>query len=62
MDDRGTQPTPNPEPVTPAHAGGTDPATDQAIPPPDDDQLHSDLGLISGGAGEEGAARGHRDG
>jgi hypothetical protein len=62
MQDRAERRAPRPEPVTPAHATGTDPATDQVIPPPDDDQLHADLGLISGGAGEEGAAREHRDG
>jgi hypothetical protein len=41
---------------------GTDPVIDQTIPPPDDGQLHSDLGLVSGGSGEEGNARNHQDG
>jgi hypothetical protein len=49
-------------PVTADHPTGTDPVIDQVIPPPDDDQLHSDLGQVSGGVGEEGNAREHRDG
>jgi hypothetical protein len=53
---------PDPEPVTPSRADGRAPATDQVIPPPADDQQHADLGQVSGGAGEEGSARDHRDG
>jgi hypothetical protein len=48
--------------VTPSRADGRAPATDQVIPPPADDQQHADLGQVSGGAGEEGNARDHRDG
>jgi hypothetical protein len=54
--------TPDPTPVTPSSADGRAPATDQVLPPADDGQLHADLGLVSGGAGEEGNAREHRDG
>lgn len=61
MDDRD-RPASLDEVVTPGHATGTDPVIDQVIPPPDDGQLHSDLGQVSGGVGEEGNAREHRDG
>ena len=61
MDDRDPS-SPHAAPVKPAYPGGIQPATEDVIPPPDDDQLHSDLGLVSGGAGEEGNARAHQDG
>jgi hypothetical protein len=54
--------TPDPAPVTPSRTDGRAPSTDQVLPPPDDEQLHADLGLVSGGAAEEGNAREHRDG
>ena len=34
----------------------------QALPPPRDGLQHADLGMVSGGMGEEGAARNHADG
>ena len=52
---------PHDVPVKPAHPTEAASMTEDVIPPPDDDQLHSDLGLVSGGAGEEGNARAHKD-
>jgi hypothetical protein len=43
MDDRA-RPAPRDAPMTAGHPTGTDPVIDQVTPPPDDGQLHSDLG------------------
>ncbi|HEX6887926.1 MAG TPA: hypothetical protein VF143_07455 [Candidatus Nanopelagicales bacterium] len=50
------------DPVTPGATDHTEPATAQVVAPDEDGQVHSDLGQVSGGLGEEGVAREHRDG
>ena len=60
--DPGGNRAPGPTPLDIEHTTRSDDAVRQTIPPPQDDQHHPDLGVVSGGAGEEGTARHHHDG
>ena len=60
--DPGGNQVPDPTALDVDDATWSDDALRQTIPPPQDGRHHADLGVVSGGMGEEGTARHHHDG
>ena len=60
--DPGGARTPDVTPLDVEDTTRSDDALRQTIPPPQDGRHHADLGVVSGGMGEEGTARHNHDG